>query len=165
MLVQAILYKEELIKKQIESECDNYFMFYHSGPFPRFEFELETTACWKVQMVSIDKNKNIIGYVSCSVDRDTKVADCFGIVNFTKKLNLTFSKDLMEFLKYLRDIFHASKFNFSAFVGGPPEIMYQKFIRRYGGRVVGTYVDDVRLKDGNMYDSRAFEIMKKDMKF
>jgi len=165
MLVQAILHKEELTRKQIESACDDYFMFYHSGSFRRFSFELEDDSCWKIQMVSVGKLKSVIGYMSVNIDRDSKVVDGFGIINFTKKLNLIFAIDLIEFLRYLRDVCKASKFDFSAFVGGAPELMYKRFIKKHGGNVVGTYIADFRLLDGKLYDRTLFEIMRKDMKF
>lgn len=165
MLVQAILHKEELIRKQIESSCDNYFMFYYSGSFRTFTFALEDNSFWKIQMVSIDKLKNVIGYMSVNIDRDSRVVDGFGIINFTKKPNLIFARDLMKFLRYLRDVCEASKFDFCAFVGGAPELMYRRFIKRYGGRVVGTYTADTKLLDGKLHNNTLFEIMRQDMKF
>lgn len=165
MLRQAILYKDELRTKYIGAMCDDHFKFYNCTTYSSFDFEVKESDCWKIQMVSVDDNDNVIGYMTNAIDRDSKIMNCFGIMNFTKKTSLTFSRDLLSYIKYLRDTCQASKFEFCAYVGGKPEVMYSKFIDKHGGRIVGTYTDGAKLQDGKYYDCRMFEIMRKDMNF
>ena len=40
-----------------------------------------------------------------------------------------------------------------------------KFIKKHGGRIVGTYKNSTKLIDGKYYDSVMFEIMREDMNF
>jgi hypothetical protein len=38
--------------------------------------------------------------------------------------------------------------------------MYDKFIKKYNGRVVGISKESVRLTDGEFYDVKEYEILK-----
>ena len=165
MLKQAILYEEQLKRKYIEASCDDYFKFYFSSSCREFSLKIHDNDYWTIQMVSVDKNDNIIGFISVDMNNDSKVAKYFGIINFTKKPNIIFAMDVIRFLRDLRDRHNASKFEFTAFVDGSAERMYQKFIKNHGGRVVGTYKNSTKLIDGKYYDSRMFEIMREDMNF
>jgi hypothetical protein len=166
MLKQAILYEEKLKREYLEAICDDdQLKFYNSSSYRTFNFQVVDTDCWKIQLVSVDTNDNLIGYISADIDRDSRVVSSFGIMNFTKVINIIFSKDLMNFMKSLRDKCNASKFEFCAFAGGKPEQMYRRFINKYGGRVVGTYTSSSKLLDGKYYDLTLFEVMRKDMKF
>ena len=164
MLKQAILYEEQLKRKYIEAVCDDYFKYYFDS-CREFSLKIYDSDYWTIQMVSIDKNNNIIGFISVNMNYNSRVANRFGIMNFTKTPNITFAIDVIKFLRDLRDKYDVSKFEFMAFVGAPAEMMYQKFIKRHGGRVVGTYKNSTKLVDGKYYDSRMFEIMREDMNF
>ena len=116
MLTRAILYEEQLKKKYIEATSDDYFKFYFSSAHRSFNLDVCNNDYWTIQMVSVDKNNNIIGFMSVSIDDDSKVVNNFGLINFTKKPNIIFSSDVMKFLRMLRDNYNASKFEFNAFV-------------------------------------------------
>lgn len=165
MLTRAILYEEQLKKKYIEATSDDYFKFYFSSAHRSFNLDVCNNDYWTIQMVSVDKNNNIIGFMSVSIDDDSKVVNNFGLINFTKKPNIIFSSDVMKFLRMLRDNYNASKFEFNAFVGGEGDKIYRKFIEKHGGRIVGIYKNATKLIDGKYYDSIMFEIMREDMKF
>ena len=98
MLVQAILHEEELTRKHLEAICDDYFMFYNSDSHKSFEFSLEDNDFWEIQMVSLDINGDVIGYITVDLNRDSKVASSFSMINFTKKINIIFSRDVFKFL-------------------------------------------------------------------
>lgn len=49
--------------------------------------------------------------------------------------------------------------NFIVVVGNPIEKSYDKMIKKYGGRIVGTYKEDVKLIDGEYYDKKLYEIL------
>lgn len=165
MLKYAIIFKEELEKLWIKVSCDNYYKFFMGSSHRDFTFKLADTDYWQIQRVSVDRYDNLLGYIEVSISRNTGVINGFGVMNFTKKPNIALSKDLLNFLRELRDVYGASKFEFSAYEGGPPAEMYKKFIKKHGGRIVGTYTASTKLMDGKMYDSTMFEIMRKDMNF
>lgn len=165
MLKQAILYEEQFKKEYLKAMCDDHFKFYNSCSNRNFTFSLADNDYWTIQRVSVDKNNNVIGFMSVDINRDSRVINHFGIMNFTKNINMIFAKDILKFLRELRDVYQASKFEFVAFVGGKPEAMYKRFIAKHGGRVVGTLTNTTKLLDGKYYDSTLFEIMREDMKF
>ena len=40
--------------------------------------------------------------------------------------------------------------------------MYDKYIEKYGGRIVGIFKEDVRLYDGEYYDHKYYEIFREE---
>lgn len=102
MIKPALLYKDELNKKNVESWYKSENMYYHSGPV---EHCLELKDNNEVhQLVSIDKNNEVIGYISYCIDWAAMSAYNFGIISYDKG-NLTFVKDLYQvifdlFFKY-----------------------------------------------------------------
>ena len=54
------------------------------------------------------------------------------------------------------------KLNFSVVVGNPIEKSYDKLIKRYGGRIVGTREKETTLVDGNLYDVKMYELFRED---
>lgn len=165
MLAQAILYEDQLKRNYIEAACDDYFKFYTGTSYRNFDIRIQQNDWNRIQRVSIDKSGNVIGYMCASFDRESKVINNIGLINFTKQVNVTFAADVIKFLRELRDDYAASKFEFVAFVGGPAEKMYKRFIAKHGGRVVGTLRRTQKLTDGKYYDSTLFEIMREEMNF
>jgi len=165
MLKQAILYKDELTTKYIEAMCDDHFKFYNAGSNRNFTFSLVDNDYWTIQRVSVDSDNNVIGFMGCDISRDNKVMRHFGLMNFTKRTNIIFAKDVLQFLRELKNTYCASKFEFVAYAGGEPEKMYRRFIEKHGGRIVGTLTDTQVLTDGKSYNSTLFEIMREDMNF
>jgi hypothetical protein len=165
LLAQAILYEEQLKKQYATAMCDDYYKFYMSTSYRNFIPNIQNSDWSTIQRVSVDKNSNVIGYMSAEIDRDSKVVNRLGLLNFTKQINVIFAQDLIKFIKELRDRYAASKFEFMAFVGGDAERMYRKFIKRHGGNIVGTFRSTAKLIDGKYYDATMFEIMREEMKF
>ena len=44
-------------------------------------------------------------------------------------------------------------------IGNPIEKSYDKMVKKYGGRIIGTYKEDVKLIDGEYYDKKLYEIL------
>ena len=165
MLAQAILYEEQLKKQYIAAICDDYYKFYMATSYRNFTPNVQNNDWSTIQRVSIGKDGQVIGYMSAEIDRDSKVVNRLGLLNFTKQINVIFAQDFIKFIRELRDRYDASKFGFMAFVGGDAERMYRKFIKRHGGNIVGTFKRTVKLIDGKYYDATMFEIMREDMNF
>lgn len=165
MLKQAILYKDELQRKYAEAICDDHFKFYTGESYRHFKLEIDDNDWNSLQFVSVDSNNKIIGMLGAGFNRDSRNFQGFGIMNFTKKPNVTFAKDVIQFLKNIKNVHNANRIEFMAYVGSDAEAMYQKFIMKHGGRVVGTKRRCQKLIDGKYYDSTLFEILKEDMNF
>lgn len=165
MLKHAIQYKDELSKLYLNAICDDYFKWYAGSDYHDYELCIESNDFNIVQRVSVDKNDNIIGFMSCCVNRVSGRAYNFGILNFTKQLSTTFSKDVLCFIKDLKTNLNITKMEFLAYKGSPAELVYNKFISKHGGRIVGVKRATSKLSDGKYYDGVIYEIMREDMKF
>ena len=100
--------------------------------------EIPTDTWNSHNFVSLDKEDNILGYISYTIDRPACIAHNLCIISFTQGTS-TFGKDLLQTIK---DIFYKYNFNCLAFkvvVGNPIEKTYDKLVDKYGGNIVGIY--------------------------
>lgn len=112
-------------------------------------------------MVSVDKNDNILGYLSCQCDRSVNKISSIGAINFYE-LNCIFSKD---FYTYLSNIFIKHNFNkieWCVVIGNPAEKMYDKLVQKYNGRIVGINHESTKLEDGRLCDVKEYELFQRD---
>jgi len=107
----------------------------------------------KIQKVSV-LDGNVIGYFSATISQVTNSVSEVSAINFGHP-RFTFSKDLRDFLLSLSKF---NKINFSVVVGNPIESMYDKYVGSVGGRVVGTFNNDVKLINGRLADRKWYEI-------
>jgi len=91
--------------------------------------------------------------------RSSDKVSSLGIINFYDK-NLTFSRDLYKFLKDLFEKYNFRKIEFNVVIGNPIEKMYDKYIDKYGGSIVGIRKESTRLQDGKYYDVKIYEIFR-----
>lgn len=160
MLDIAGKYETQLQEKFADIAFDEKFMFLFGSSY-RDQFECSKSSWTRHEFVSIYDNK-VIGYLKYSIDRDANGAYAMQIVNFSYKDNIHFSKDLKQFLTNIFDKFQFRKLDFCCYVGNPIEKMYDKYIKKYGGRVVGIKKEEDKLLDGNYYDLKLYEISLKD---
>jgi hypothetical protein len=159
MLKLAKLYENQLQTLFNNIVFEDKYKFYNASNYYNYNLEFANDSWNHIDLVSIDKNDNIRGFLSAKVDRCNESVSSLRVINFCG-LNYTFSKDFHQFLQELFTKYNFRKITFSVVVGNPAEKMYDKYINRYGGRIVGTYKDDIRLYDGNYYDFKVYEIFK-----
>lgn len=162
MLKAAQLYETELQKKNYESWYNTDNMYWHGG-CGEYRIELCDNTSNVHQFVSVDKNNNVIGYISYSVDWDSESASQFAIISYDKG-NLLFIRDVQ---KAINNIFFKYNFNRMEWWGykdNPAINGYRKFIKRFGGRECGYLRQTSKLMDGKLHDSVMFEILKQDLK-
>ena len=165
MLKKAILYEEEVKTKYMEAMTQDRFKYYAGGSYLYFDLEIKKNDWNEIQRVSVDKDNKVIGFLSAEINRVTKNMKFFGIMHFDETPDIVFSRDVISFLRELRDNYLANKFNFLAYKGSPAQKLYDKFILKHGGRVVGIQLQDQILSDGKLYDSKLYEILREEMKF
>ncbi|MDU5208011.1 MAG: hypothetical protein E6182_18810 [Clostridioides difficile] len=161
MLKLAKLYEEDLNLKFINCINNPHFK-YLMGSWSEYKIELGTNNWDYFQYVSVDRNDNIIGYLEGRVDRTANYVWGLEFVNFTQNTNLTFSKDCKAFFDLIFETYKFNKVNWCVFVGNPAEEIYDKFIERYKGRIVGVYKDDFYTYDRELCDKKAYELMRRD---
>ena len=64
--------------------------------------------------------------------------------------------------KSLFEKYKFRKLKFSVCIGNPIEKSYDKMIEKYNGRIVGTYLKDAKLFDGEYCDRKVYEIFRED---
>jgi len=161
MLKLAYPYQEQLNKAYQQIIFKDKYKYFNLSNYWNYEMELDKDSWNSVQMVSVDKNDNILGYLSASFSRPANKVSSIGVMNF-HDMNITFSKDFYEFLNSLFLTYDFHKIEWSVVIGNPAEKMYDKIINKYGGRVVGVYKESTRLQDGKYYDVKDYEIFKRD---
>lgn len=160
MLDFAVKYKDELNRLWINTINNDKYKYFHNSSYEDFEINLSNDTWSSLQIVSV-KNGKVIGYFKARIDRDTRNITYLAIMNFYD-VNYIFAKDFRTFLIDLFDKYKYNKVSFSVVKGNPIEKMYDKYIKQYGGRIVGTKIDETRLYDGEFYDEKLYEITRKE---
>lgn len=162
MLKPAQLYKDELQKKNIETWYDQSYMYYHSGT-GAYNIELSDNNCDKHQFVSVDKNDNVIGYISYRIDWQAMNADNFGIISYDKG-NIEFARDCYRVVCDLFEKYHMNRIGWFAFSDNPAIRGYRNFIKKHGGRECAYLRQLAKLSDGKLHDAVQFEILAEEFR-
>ena len=159
MLYAAQLYEEDLNSLFIGIWFDEKYKYWNAGAHYD-KFEVEDTTYNKHQFVSVNsKTDQVIGYIGYDVDRVSQVVSCFNIINFTDN-KFIFGKDVMQAVDDIFRMFKFYKIEFNVVVGNPAEKIYDKFIKLYGGKVVGIFHSRIVLIDGKRYDMKYYELTR-----
>lgn len=160
MLDFALNHQEELIRKLRATWMDDRYKFYHASCL-REDPDIEGSTWSYHQFVSV-RAHDVIGMVDYRIDRASNFVYGLGIINFEDKPSATFSKDLRDALRDIFEKYAFRRLEWSVIVGNPIEKSYDGLCARYGGRVVGTYKNRIKLLDGQFYDEKFYEIERKD---
>lgn len=157
MLRPAQMYEEELREENIKSWYKPENIYWSGGPRDGM-LELPDNNCDQHCFVSVDKDDNIIGYISYCIDWTAMSADRFGIISYRKN-SLEFAEDLYKAVCDLFEVYHMNRISWSAYADNPAVRGYRNFIRKHGGRECGHYRQIAKLQDGKLHDSVSFEIL------
>ena len=159
MLEPAIKYKEVLENIQYNTWFNDKYKYWISDVCCS-SLKIQDHTWEKHQFVSVVNGK-IIGYIGYNISRADNSVSGINILNFTDN-RIAFGKDLHQALRDIFERFNFRKANFSVVIGNPIEKSYDKLIAKYGGRIVGTYKEDVKLFDGKLYDRKVCEVLNKE---
>ena len=162
MLKLAYAYKDKLNEVYQKIIFNKKYKYYNYGVYWNYNITVEDNSWGKIQMVSMDSKDNILGYFIANIDRNSNKVDSLGVMNFEEKDNIVFSKDLYKFIIKVFVKFNIRKIEFCVVIGNPIQKMYDKYINKYGGRVIGIKKKAVKLDDGNYYDEKHYEIFRED---
>ena len=73
---------------------------------------------------------------------------------------MKFKKSALDLKGYLFEKFNFYKIEFGVVVGNPIEKMYDKYIQKYGGQIVGIFKSTTKLQDGEFADMKYYEIFR-----
>lgn len=158
MIDIANKYSEQLKVLFVNTWYDEKYKFYHDNTFS--ESYKPSDSNWSsFEFVSLSSDKEILGYIGFSIDRNSESVYSMQAINFSDN-KAVFGRDLVLCIQDLFEKYNFRKLNFTVIVGNPIEKSYDKFINKYGGRIVGTDKEHVRLMDNKYYDSKAYEIFR-----
>lgn len=162
MLKPAQLYAEKLQEENIRSwyKPENFFW---NGWYGDSQIDIMENNYGGHQFVSVDKDDNVIGYISYNIDWAAMSADRFGIISF-KRGSIVFVKDLYKAVCDLFKVYHMNRVSWTAYADNPAIRGYRNLIKKYGGRECGYQRQKVKLMDGKLHDSVEFEILAEEFK-
>lgn len=162
MLKPAQLYKEQLAEEYVKTWYKPENIFYTGWTGDRVP-EIPDNNYDSHHFVSVDKKRQLIGYISYSVDWISMNANSFGIISFDKG-NLEFVKDVYKAVLDLFDVYHMNRISWYAYVDNPAIRGYRHFIKKHGGKECGYYRQVAKLQDGKLHDSIEFEILAEEFR-
>ena len=160
MLKAAQLYREQLETKNIESWYKQENIYYHGGT-GEYMMDVPDNNADSHCFVSVDKDDNVIGYISYSVDWNAMSADNWGMISFDKG-NLVFAKDLYQAICDCFEVYHLNRISWNCYADNPAIRGYRNFIKKHGGRECAYFRQYTKLKDGKLHDSVSFEILSEE---
>lgn len=108
---------------------------------------------------SVDKNGNLIGYISYMLYSNTRLVSNLGAMNFGGSKAI-FAKDLMEAICNVFIKFGARTLEFGVVCGNPAEDGYDKVIKRMNGRILCTRKNRALSMDGQLLDDKLYEVTR-----
>lgn len=159
MLVPAILHKEDLEKKFLNTwYVPEYFYYYDDNPYiPEYENNPNS----KREFVSINENNEVIGYFSYQIDRSINGAYNFGLISFDMG-NIKFIRDIEQGVEDIFLKFGLTRMEWMCYADNPAARGYQKFVNRHGGIKAGTLRQVAKTMDNKIHDVYIFEILRED---
>lgn len=166
MLDFAYKYKDQLkelyLKNVVGNEKYKYWNYRSYWDFEYIDSLLQKTTWNDLIKVSIFDSK-IYGLFSCDIDRASLALTSVHALNFyLDKISIGFIRDFEEFVTSLFEKDKFNKIEFSVILGNPAEKLYDSFIKKWNGCVVGTFHKTTKLVDGELYDKKMYEIFRED---
>lgn len=160
MLRVAQEYADELKERELETWFDEKYKYYYCSRYYALK-DLEMDTRYAHHFVSVNKKGEVMGYIGYSIDRQIDSCSYLCLINFTND-KMTFGIDAHKAIVDIFEKFKFRKLNFTVIVGNPVEKEYDKLVKKYGGRIVGVFRDNVRLIDNKYYDEKFYEITLQD---
>ncbi len=122
--------------------------------------DVERKDIWNyIERLSIDNDGKILGYFQANIRRPENYVENILILNFGKT-NYTFAKDFQKFWTSFFEVHGLRKIRFYVVVGNPAEKQYDKLVRIYDGRIIGTFKDEILYNDRTYKDMKIYELYK-----
>lgn len=161
MLKPALEYREEIKILESKAFFEERNKFYFASGY-KATLDIPEHNWDSMQFVSL-KDDKVIGFMHLCIDRTLYSVSSLRVINYYQP-NPTFSTD---FAQVLIDIFEKYNFNklvWNCVIGNPAEKMYDRICKKYNGRVVGIFENEVKLLDGKLYHQKYYEILLENYK-
>ena len=133
MLDLALNHEEDVVQKLKSTWFKEKYKFYSFADYYDL-IELEKSTWKEHQLVSLNSNGEVIGFISYNIDRSFNSVTNFALVNFSgKEKNITFGVDTLVAVREIFEKFKFRKMNFEVIIGIPAEKQYDRIFNKYGG--------------------------------
>ncbi len=163
MLGYAHRYKAELEELyQTKVLGNDYYKYWMFGSYWDLELDKgsESSEWSYIRRVSLSKEGKVIAYFKANIQRPENRADSFSILSLDNSNGILLLKDLNQFIDELFMKHQMYKISFVVVKNNPAKKIYDKFIAKANGRVVGVREKDVLLTDNKFYDVIMYEVMR-----
>ena len=160
MIDIAIRHKEELQELFLGTWYNEKYKFYNMSSYNGI-FAVSDSSWDSHEFVSIDKNNNIIGYISYYIAREHERISDLCVINFTED-KLLFGRDIYQVFKDIFEKFNFRKISYSVIIGNPMERSYDRWTKKYGGQIIGIEREHIKLMDNKYYDVKKYELFRDD---
>lgn len=160
MLEVSNKYADQLTDLNYSIRYNDYYKYYNLGSYyddPEYKNSDWIRSDWVSTTDGVVKAQ-----FKAYLDRDYMIVTELSIINYSQTY-VEFYSDFREFIRRLVKV-GFRKISFSVVVGNPAEKTYDRFVKRYGGRIVGTYTSHVKLIDGKYYDLKMYEVFTDNQK-
>ena len=157
MLKPAAIYKQEIERKSQELYYTEDYFYYMGYLGNERIIVAEDPGETLFQFASVDKNGNVIGYISFRYDRADSVARNFGWISFDKG-NVIVVKDLYELLDMLQNKWKVHRIEWQVIDPNPVKKHYDQYCLEHGG-YIHHFHDVVKDLEGNYHDAYSYEII------
>lgn len=165
MLDYAWKYEREINDKVMQCWYTEKYKYYFTGTYNNvYQSELSKSGddYRSREFASIDKSTgDVIGVISYRPIPYAKTVETFAAINFTDD-TVTFGKDLHQVIDDIFRKFNFEILRFTVNVGNPIEEKYDKYVRKYNGRIVGIESQKIPLYDNTFVDLKIYEVYRKD---
>lgn len=162
MLKPAQLYKEQLQEANYKTWYRPEYRLYHGGTGSS-EIKFDEDNCDRHQLVSVDADDNVLGYISYNIDWSAMSVSNFGIMSF-KLGSIEFLRDVYKAICDIFEVYNMNRLHWFAYADNSAIRGYYNFIKKHGGRQCGYYRQIAKLYDGKMHDAVEFEILAEEFK-
>lgn len=161
MLELAINYIPQLQNEFKKTLFKERYKYYFRTPIIDYYIPISDSSD-EIQYVSLNENKEVIGYFSARLNLINKTGYDLEAINFQNEKTPIFTQDLFNFNCCLFNNYGMNRLVWSVIVGNPAERLYDRLSNNFGARIVGIFKNDVMLYDGNLYDLKYYELFKND---
>ena len=157
MLIPAIVKKNEILNafKRCYYTED---MFLETGNLNNWLPNIqEETNDGLFQFAIVDKEENLIGFLTYRIDWYSSCVSCFGLISFDKG-NPIVGRDLLQEIKKLIYEYKIHRIEWRMIGGNPVERHYDKFCKKFNG-TKHILKDAIKDKFGKYRDDIIYEII------
>lgn len=161
MLEYSFGHEQEITREFQKIAYDEHWKYYWGSGVPQvspYEVSKDSNV---ISMVSIGTDGKILGILEYCIDDKIRSVSNLWVCSFSKETNIVFSRDFHKFWTDIFKVHKLNKVNWYVVIGNPIEQSYDKLVKRYGGRIVGTFDDDVMTYDGQLLPRKYYELTRK----